>query len=336
MPILITGATGLIGGKLALHLAEGGHKVHALCRSATKAAKLSHQNITVFSGTMEDEPVIANALRGCDQVYHLAAFTGVWHKDPGYYTRINVDATRRLLQLALDAGVHKIVVTSTAGVFGPSDTTPLDEQSPAPGAFFTYYEESKAAMERMLLAFPDGPMKIVIVNPSRLYGAGPLNKSNSVTKLLVQYLRGTWRFLPGNGNKRGNYALLEDVVRGHILAMEKGADRHRYILGGENLSYRELFHKAGLAAGRNRIMIPFPNALMLISATLMKLLATLTGTPPMITPGWIRRYYHHWNLTSRKAERDLGYRITPFEEGVKTIIKAFDVCQKQTTKNHLP
>ncbi|MFO7723490.1 MAG: SDR family oxidoreductase [Bacteroidales bacterium] len=328
MTILVTGATGLIGGKLALHLADQGVKVHALCRSAAKAAGLSHPNITIFHGTIEDERALTLAMEGCEQVYHLAAYTGVWRRDSGYYTRINVDATHRVLQLATAAGVRRVVITSTAGVLGPSGNGTIDEESQAPASYFTYYEESKARMEEMICAFPKGPIEIVIVNPSRLYGPGPLNKSNSVTKLLVQYLRGKWHFLPGNGNGRGNYAFLEDVVQGHILAMEKGIDRQRYILGGENLSYKELFQRAGKVAGCTRTMIPFPNSLMLTTAALTKIFATLTGTPPLITPGWVRKYYHDWNLSCRKAERELGYRITPFEEGVEKIIKTFDLCRK--------
>jgi len=328
MAILITGATGLIGGKLALRLADQGVNVHALYRSAAKAAGLSHPNITIFHGNIEDEKALTLAMEGCEQVYHLAAYTGVWHRDSGYYTRINVDATRRLLELAVTAGIRRVVVTSTAGVLGPSGNGTIDEESPAPASYFTWYEESKARMEEMICAFPKGPMEIVIVNPSRLYGPGPLNKSNSVTKLLVQYLRGKWRFLPGNGSGRGNYAFLDDVVQGHVLAMEKGADRQRYILGGENLSYRELFHNAGKVAGCIRTMVPFPNFLMLAIAAFTRMFATLTGTPPLITPGWVRKYYHDWDLSCRKAEQELGYRITPFEEGVENIIKAFDLCRK--------
>jgi nucleoside-diphosphate-sugar epimerase len=322
---MITGATGLIGGRLALHLAGQGQVVHVISRSVAKATALEHPNIRVFFGGIEDESTVAAAMAGCEQLYHLAAFTGVWHRDSGYYHRINVDATRKVLELAVSAGVRRVVVTSTAGVLGPSGTGAIDEESPAPSSWFTYYEESKAAMESMIRAFPKNGMEIVMVNPSRLYGPAPLNKSNSVTKLLVQYIRGRWRLLPGNGSKVGNYAYLDDVVKGHILAMTQGRDRERYILGGENLTYRELFQRTGMVAGHNKFMFPFPNTVMLTVAATTKAFARVTGNPPLITPGWVRKYGHHWELSCRKAEVELGYRITPFEKGVEEIINMFNL-----------
>lgn len=325
MKILITGSTGLIGSRLALHLAGSGHEVHALFRSRAKASMLDHPGITLFNGSVEDADSLQRAMHGCSQVYHLAAFTGVWHRDVQHYKRINVEGTRKVLDVATAAGVASVVLTSTAGVLGPSSGFPLDETAAVPESFFTHYEKSKRLMEEMVAGYTSEEMKVVIVNPSRLYGPGPLNKSNSVTRMLVQYLRGKWHLLPGNGNGIGNYAFIDDVVQGHIFAMEKGKHLQRYILGGENLSYRDLFRIAGKVRGSRFALYSFPLQLMLMSAAMMKLLADITGREPLVTPGWVRKYNHDWLLSSERAISELGYTVTPFEDGIKEIIKHYNL-----------
>ena len=328
MKILITGATGLIGSRLAIHLADSGQEVHALYRSEAKAEMLKHPKIRLFKGSVEDVESIRAAVAGCSQVYHLAAFTGVWHRDRGHYRKINVESTVRLLDEAARAGIEAVVVTSTAGVLGPSPgVMATDELSEKRSGFFTYYEESKWIMEEMARDYQGEGMRIVIVNPTRLYGPGILNASNSVTKLIVQFISGKWRFLPGSGNTTGNYAYLEDVVRGHMLAMKTGKHGERYVLGGENMSYRELFLRAGGVAGCRYRLFRIPLPLMISAAWLMKQWAELTGRAPMITPGWVRKYSRNWSVTSEKAVKELGYEITPYEEGVKQIIKHFGLCR---------
>ncbi len=328
MTIMITGATGLIGSRLAWILANRGRHVHALCRSEKKAEALLNPFIKVFYGDIDDLRVVTEALEGCEQLYHLAAYTGVWHRNKDHYLKINVEATRDLLDCAAKAGVRKVVVASTAGVFGPSSGEPLNEESPKPEFYFTYYEESKARMEEMISEFhPDG-MEVVIVNPTRLYGPAPLHKSNSVTKLMVNYIKGRWRFLPGSGRSTGNYAFLHDVVEGMVLAMQMGKDHQRYILGGENMDYRDLFKRIGAVAGTRHPLVPLPLPLMIVTAWIMKMGAEITGRSPLITPDWVRKYHHDWKLSSGKAGKELGYRITSFEEGVEQIMQYYQLCRK--------
>lgn len=330
MKILITGATGLIGSRLATRLAESGYEVHALYRSEAKAELLKHSQIRLFKGSVEDVESVRAAIAGCGRVYHLAAFTGVWHRDKEYYRKMNAECTKSLLDEASGAGVEAVVVTSTAGVLGQSmDGRETDELSEKRSGFFTYYEESKWMMENMIRGYNQGSMRIVVVNPTRLYGPGLLNASNSVTKMIVQYINGKWRFLPGSGKKSGNYAFLDDVVQGHILAMEHGKHGERYVLGGENLTYLELFQRAGKVAGCDYRLFRMPLPVMLSAAWLMKLWAELTGKAPMITPGWVRKYSHNWSVSSEKAIRMLGYTITPYEEGVRKIIKHFHLCRQE-------
>lgn len=324
MPVLVTGATGFIGSALTQKIAESGEEVRAWVRTGSEQRLPSHPLVTPVAGSLENAGALGHAMKGCSGVFHLAAFTGVWHRDPGFYHRINVEGTRNVLVAAREAGVKCTVVTSTAGVFPPSESGKIvDEKAPYPLQCNTWYEESKVAMEQMIAGFPSGGMRIVIVNPTRLYGPGPLGKSNSVTRMLVQYFRGRWHWLPGNGQGIGNYAFIDDVVEGHLGAMEHGWHKARYILGGWNISYADLFRRAGEVHGRQQVLLPMPLPLMLSASAAMKGLAMVTGIEPLITPGWIRKYNHSWQLSSRLAVQKLGYTITPYETAVGRIIEYY-------------
>lgn len=324
MAVLITGANGLIGSKLAMRLAESGTVVHALCRSKQKLKEIEHPNIKVKIGDITDNYAVADAMEGCSEVYHLAAYTNVWHKDKDHYYRINVTATKRLIEIAKLQGVRSIVVTSTAGVMGYSMLgNPVDESVNQPKELLTTYDKSKFVMEQYIINELDDSVRIVIVNPSRIYGPGLLKKSNSVTGMIIKYLKGKWFFLPGNGESIGNYAYIDDVVEGHILAMIKGRHKERYILGGENLSYIELFKKVSNIAGYKHKLYKFPLRLMLIVSGILLIWANLTGTQPLIIPDWVRKYNHNWILSVKKAQRELNYNITSYEDGVRSIIKHY-------------
>ncbi|HRZ42230.1 MAG TPA: NAD-dependent epimerase/dehydratase family protein [Bacteroidales bacterium] len=326
MATLITGATGLIGSKLAGRLAESGEEVRAWVRPGSEQRLPDHPQVIPVVGNLSDAGALQQAMKGCEGVFHLAAFTGVWHRDPGFYFRINVDGTRNVLLAAREAGVKCLVITSTAGVFPPSvNGEIIDETTPCAVSCPTWYEESKVAMEQMIHGFPAGGMRIVIVNPTRLYGPGPLGKSNSVTRMLVQYLRGKWHWLPGNGQGVGNYAFIDDVVEGHVAAMAHGWHKARYILGGWNLSYSDLFRRAGEVCGRQSALIPLPLPLMMAASAGMKGMAQLTGREPLITPGWVRKYSHSWYLSPELATKKLGYTVTPFEQGISRIIEYYRI-----------
>lgn len=322
MSVLVTGANGLIGQRLVRRLAEAGLQVRAMVRNPDSAAAPAHPGITVVAGSMDDPPSLRRVMEGTREVYHLAAFTGVWHRDPGHWDAVNVTGTRHLLEIARSVGVECVVVASTAGVLGPArDRRPVDESSPPPQRHFTAYERSKRRMEEMIAGFDAGGMRVVIVNPTRLFGAGSLNKSNSVTKMLMRYREGTWRLLPGNGLRMGNYAWLDDVVEGLLLAMARGRHAQRYVLGGEDLSYVGLFRRADPVLGVSFRLLPVPLWTMLSAAAAMEGLAAFTGREPLITPGWVRKYQHDWLVSSQKACTELGYRITPYEAALENTFK---------------
>jgi len=317
MNILITGATGFIGTTLTQKLAEDGHNVHALYRSKEKAKIIEHRNVRLFKGDITDYKSVECAVRSCEAVFHMAAYARVWAKDSATFNRINVQGTVNVLDAAQKEGVKKIVFTSTAGVLGPSVNGIVTESTQRKISYFNEYEIAKAQAEEKISEYIRKGLEIVVVNPTRVYGPGILSESNGITKMIKLYSKGKFRWIPGNGESIGNYVYVDDVVEGHVLALEKGKSGERYILGGHNISFNRFFEQLSSATGQNRRMIKLPLLLMLGIAYLLSLRAKAFGIPPLITPPWVKRYLHNWDVSSEKAIKELGYQITSLDKGLK-------------------
>ncbi|MBW8334780.1 MAG: NAD-dependent epimerase/dehydratase family protein [Prolixibacteraceae bacterium] len=316
MKIFVSGATGFIGSRLALRLANDGHQVHALYRDENKTAIIKHPNIKLFKGDILDFESLIKPVEGCSQIYHTAAFACVWDKDLSLIYRQNIEGTMNIVRAGIISGVEKIVCTSTAGVLGPSFFgVMVDENTPRPLRYFIDYERSKMMMETILKTLSITGPEIVIVNPSRVYGPGILSESNGITRIIQDYLHGKWRIIPGNGKSIGNYVFVEDVVTGHIQAMEKGKSGERYVLGGTNMTFNELFGVLEELTGKRYFMIHLPLPIMQMISKIMLLIARISGTAPLITPALVRKYNHNWNLSSAKAERELDYKPVDFKTG---------------------
>jgi farnesol dehydrogenase len=315
MSVFITGATGYIGERLTLHLARQGHAVRALVRNPKKAAAIEHPNVTLIAGDLTDLDSLQVGMEGCEQVYHLAGYIEVWHRDKDMFHRINVQGTRSVLEAATTAGVKRLLFTSTAGTLGHSKGVPVSEATGDAAVVTTPYERTKAEAEEVVRTW-ESDMHRVIVNPSRVYGPGQLSRSNIATKLIYDYSRGKWRFYPGSGHQAGNYAFVDDVVRGHVLAMERGAHGERYVLGGENHSYRSFFETTAEVIGKRYRLYGMPLAVMMAFARMQMALTTF-GRAPLITPGFVKKYNYDWALDVSKAQRELGYEITPLKRGVE-------------------
>lgn len=321
MNIFITGATGYIGAELTKALAKEGHVIHALIRDAKKQSAFEHPNIKLFEGNILDNESLRKGMENCEAVFHLAAYARVWAKDPETYFKVNVEGTKNVLEAALNLGVKKLVYTSTAGVIGPSYEKASTEESVRKVDFFNEYESSKSISENLIYAYLLKGLDTVVVFPSRVYGPGSMSDSNAVTRLIERYIKGKWRLIPGDGTKTGSYTYINDVVTGHIQALYKANPGRRYILGGENVSYNQLFDIIKNVSGKNHKLIKVPVPAMQVFGHLQMIKKSITGKPPLLTPAWIRKYEYDWSLSSAKAIKELEYKITPIEDGVNKTIE---------------
>lgn len=323
MSIFITGSTGFIGEQLANKLAKSGKTVHALYRSEEKKINLKHPNIKLFNGDIMDTNSLEKAMDGCNYVYHVAAFTKIWAKNENIIYELNVNGTKNVLDAALKVGVKKVIFTSTAGIFGPSLDAEINENSERQVDYFLEYERSKAKAEELIKSYSKNNIEITIVNPTRVYGPGQLNKSNSVTIMMQAYIVGKWRFIPGNGKSIGNYVYIDDVINGHILAMEFGKSGEKYLLGGTDLSYLELFSILKKITGKRYFMLKIPFFFISLMAHLQLLITKIFKISPSITPSLIKKFSYSWKVSSQKAIDELGYTVTPFETGAIQTLQWF-------------
>ncbi len=317
MNCFLTGSNGFIGMRLAERLSAEGNSVRCLVRSQEKFRSLSHlHNVTPVIGDLDDITVLKEGLKGCDTVFHIAAFAKPWSKDKSLPYRINVTGTENMLKTSLAAGVKRFVFTSSAAVIGPSPgVEPIDEDFPRTVPWFNEYEETKAEAEELVRSYNRDGLETIIVNPTRVYGPGALSESNAVTRMIKMYALGKWHIIPGDGKCVGNYVLVNDVVNGHIMAALRGRPGHRYALGGDNMTFDQFFETLTEVTGKRSWLIHLPVRLMITAAKVMEWQASVTGIPPLITAPWVKKYLNHWSLSSQKAENDFGYTHTPFRDG---------------------
>lgn len=323
MDIFITGATGYVGNALTRRLLSEGASIKAFCRPPSRKLLPDHQCLQPVEGELLDVNFLKSVMKSCRYVYHLAAYARVWSHEKDTYHRINVKGTEAVLEAAGCAGVSKVVVTSTAGVFGPQTISgmPVSEDSTRAHPFFNEYEETKWMAEEVCRDYATKGLNVVVVNPSRIYGPGLSTESNAVCKLIQLFLQGKWRFIPGDGDKVGNYVFIDDVVNGHTAAMQFGKSGSRYILGGENCTYKDFFFLLRELTEIRQRLYKLPLGVMLAFSRLEVLKASVFKTHPLITPEWVKKYLYHWPLSSEKASQELGYTITPLKEGLRETIE---------------
>lgn len=322
-PVFVTGGTGFVGGRLVAALLERGRSVRALARSTGTRPEAGTGLVQWVTGDVLDRDSLRRGMAGCTEVFHLAAYAKNWAKDPTTFHRVNVEGARNVFEMAEEAGVRRLVYTSTVVVFGPTPPGVVgdEEMRRSTPRYFTEYEESKAVAEKEALERAARGFPAVVVHPTRLYGPGSLTEGNSVSVMLDQYDRGLFPALLDGGRNVGNYTFVDDVVEGHLLAMEKGRAGERYLLGGENVSLAGLFSLVDRVTGRSHFQVDLPRSLALLYAGLEKRKAEWLGVYPKVTPGWVETFLVDWAFSSAKAERELGYRITPLREGIRRTLE---------------
>lgn len=321
MKILVTGATGYVGHQLALTLAERGNEVHVLVRNPLSVNVPLHKNIKVFTGDITNPQSISPAIHECEQVYHTAAYVKVFAKDPSVFYRINVEGTENVLARSLEAGVNKLVFTSSCGVIGPTISEPKSENDPRTTPFDNDYEYTKYLAENLVRDYIHKGLFTVIVSPSKVFGPGIETHAISVNKIINAFIKGRLTFIPKPAGLVTNYCFIDDVVEGHILAMAKGIGGEKYILGGENISYADLFATIRSLSGSKAKLIAAPKLLVQFWALLQWLNYKITSKEPFATAKAIRHIFCNKTFTSKKAISQLGYHLTPLQDGLQQTIQ---------------
>ena len=319
MKILITGASGYIGNKLANTLAGLGHEVHALIRSDVFEKWLQHPNIKIFKGDILDKDSLLFAMNGCDQVYHTAAKVGAWARDASDFYNVNIEGTRNVLDAALLSGVQKAVVTSSSGVLGPSLSEPLAENDIRIIDFKIDYDHSKKLSEEVDIEYAAKGLHVVIVAPSKVYGPGNTSHSLTANAIIKTFLEKRFSLIP-RGSFSVCFAFIDDVVTGHLLAMEKGASGEKYILGGANISYYDFFNRIRTLSTGRKYIIRVPKSFIKTWARMQEFNYRLFGTPVRFPVKSVDHLFSNYIFSSRKAINDLGYTIAPLDEALKKTI----------------
>ncbi len=334
MKYFITGSTGFIGMALTKRLVAEGNSIHLLVRSPHKAKELQLPGVTIFEGDILDVLSIEAAMQGCTHVFHLAGYAKPTAKEARFFHEVNIEGTRNVLEAAHKLGIKRVVFTSTAGTFGPTDKiTDVNEGSIRPEKYYTLYAETKRAAELLCAGYKGKGLDVITVFPTRVFGPGILNESNSLTKIAEKYQKGRWRIIPGNGKTFGNYVFVDDAVNGLILAMDKSRPGEDYILGGHNATFKELFQTIRQASGKKYLFFYVPYLFLWLSSALMVVGSFLIRKQAMITPSWVKRYLQHRRLSSEKAQKELGYTITPLLKGFEKTYKWLNNGKEEITNS---
>ncbi len=327
--IFITGATGFIGCKLSIALAQKGYIVHALYRNDTKITDLKHPNIKLFKGDLFDKENLSKAMHCCDGLIHTAAFAKIWSKNKDDFYKTNVEGTKNIIETAIKAGIKRCIFTSSAGVLGPSFSSQITEKSSNRKFIFSDYEQSKKMADQLIMNTKNQNFDAIIIYPTRVYGPGLLSESNGVTRMIQKYINGKWHFIPGDGHAIGNYVFIDDLVQGYILAYLYGKPGEKYILSGTNISYNQFFNLLKKISGLNYTLIKIPQIISLLVASSIMMKTKITNTPPMITPTHVRKFAYNWETSCEKAKKDIGYQPESIEQGLNRTISWLNRLNKE-------
>jgi dihydroflavonol-4-reductase len=304
MPALVTGGTGFVGANVARELVAAGETVRVLARPGGDRRALEGVAVEFVEGDLLDPASLRRAVRGVQTVYHAAADYRLWAPDPSILYRTNVDGTRAVLEAAGEAGVGRIVYTSSVGALGiPKDGSPGTEDTPVSLADMVGdYKRSKFLGEQVALELARRGLPVVVVNPSAPVGPWDV-KPTPTGQMIVDFMRGRMVATVDTGL---NVVHVRDVARGHLLAADKGRPGERYILGHRDLPLSEIFGILAELTGRRPPRFRVPYALAWAGAACFEGVARLTRRPPVVPLTAVRMARKRMFFSSARAVRELG------------------------------
>ena len=321
MEVLVTGATGFVGANVARLLLADGYRVRVLARPSSSLKALEGCPVEVLRGDILEPESLRSAVKGCGQVFHVAADYRLWATDASEIYRANVDGTRNVLEACARAGVERVVYTSSVGTLGlPEDRGLGTETTPVSLAdMIGPYKRSKFLAERVAEEFAARGLGVVIVNPTNPIGPWEV-KPTPTGQMILDYLLGR---MFGTLDTGLNLIHVADVARGHLLAARLGRAGEKYILGCENHSLSDIFRMLERITGIRAPRVRMPHALIFLVALANEGLARATGRPPRVPLVGVRMARKRMYFSAEKAVRELGLPQTPAEQALRDAVDWF-------------
>lgn len=322
MKAFVTGATGFLGSHVARVLAERGADLRLLVRPSSDLNNIRDLNAERVVGDLRDPGSIERALTGCEVVFHVAADYRLWVRDPGEMYRSNVEGTRSLLEAARKQGVRRVVYTSSVATMGfTSNGSPADEASPVSlKNMIGPYKRSKFMAEQVAIDAAHSGVDVVIVNPTTPIGERDI-KPTPTGRIVVDFLK---RKFPAYVETGLNLVDATECARGHIQAFEKGRSGERYILGGENLTLKQILDRLAAITGLKSPTVKLPYVFALATSVVDEMVTgRLLGREPRATIDAVRMGRKMMFVSSAKAQRELGWKTVPVDDALRRSVNWF-------------
>src|ERR1700730_7691826 len=324
MRVFVTGATGFLGSHVARVLAEQGADLRLLVRPTSNLKNLEGLKAETATGDLRDLASLEKAMAGCEVVFHVAADYRLWVRDPAEMYRSNVEGTRAILEAALKNKVRCVVYTSSVATIGfTGNGHHADEESSVALAdMIGHYKRSKFMAEQVALEAGRGGMRVVTVNPTTPVGEQDI-KPTPTGRIVVDFLK---RKFPAYVETGLNLVDVRECARGHIAAMEKGKSGERYILGGENLTLKQILDKLAAISDLPSPTVKLPYAVAYLAGAVDEMFSgRLLGREPRATIETVRMGKKKMWATSGKAEREVGWKIIPVDDALRRAVQWFQV-----------
>src|SRR6266403_2374245 len=322
MLAFVTGATGFLGSHVARVLAEQGARLRLLVRTTSDLRNIADLNADRVVGDLRDPASLDPAMAGCDVVFHVAADYRLWVRDPEQMYRSNVNGTRAVLEAARKNRVRRVVYTSSVATMGfTSNGRPADESSPVSlDHMIGHYKRSKFMAEQLAMEAGRSVMDVVEVNPTTPVGEQDI-KPTPTGRIIVDFLK---KKFPAYVDTGLNLVDVKECARGHIAALEKGNRGDRYILGGENLTLKQILDKLAAITGLPSPKIRVPYVLALATGVVDEVVTGhILGREPRATIDAVRMGRKKMFVSSSKAQRDLGWQKVSVDAGLRRAVEWF-------------
>jgi dihydroflavonol-4-reductase len=322
MLTFVTGATGFVGSHIARLLAEQGADLRLLVRASSNTQNVSDLKADLVQGDLRNPATLEKAVSGCETVFHVAADYRLWVRDPEAMYRANVEGTRAILDAARKTGVRRVVYTSSVATMGfTSNGQPATEDSPVLlDNMIGPYKRSKFIAEQVAIEAARSGVDVVIVNPTTPVGDRDL-KPTPTGRIVVDFLK---KKFPAYVDTGLNLVDVTECARGHMAALEKGRCGERYILGGENLTLKQILDKLAAISGLPSPSVRVPYVVALATGVVDEIVTgRIRGREPRATIDAVRMGRKKMFVSSAKAERELGWKVVAVDDALRRAVDWF-------------